>query len=129
MKKIDMFVFGVNITCVIIVIGMLFLSLMTGSERLLNSMPIVDIVAGLIIFVRFIYDENYKIQYYIGFIICSKVFSKLMDLVIENFAVTIISLGIVLVVVGFVSAIFTGWMYQYFKEMSYKQRNDIEELK
>lgn len=125
LKKLDLFVFIVNFSVVLLSALLIFIGAKTGSEKIIDSSAFFSFLGAAIIFIRFLRDKDFKVKFYIGFIICTRVCSKIYNFIIENFATDLMSLMIIIIVLGFIVSIAAGWLYQLFKESSYNHISKV----
>lgn len=133
MKKIlkffkENFVFGVGVLQAIVILSFLFIN----DNELFKLALKVARYFGVIIFIIWLNDKRYKFLYYLGYVAVSIFLGKILEVVLPNLIDVIVSsrtsLIILLSILCILESIVLQFIYNIFKDMSYKKNSDNIEL-
>lgn len=97
MKRIDMFVFIAGIVSTLIAVVLMLIAINTSDRELITIGKYITYGIGLVIFARFVQDEYFKFKYYLGYVVSNTI----------------------------IGAFISAFLFQLFKEMSYKKMNRL----
>lgn len=125
MKKIDMFVFISNIVSVIAIIILTLVSIIMRNSNFVKFGELINTIVGIMIFVRFLKDDNYKFKYYLGYIFSNIFIGVIFKETIRVFSVDFVSVLATMLIGGIVTSYISAFLFQFFKEKSYLKNNKL----
>ena len=126
MKRIDMFVFIAGIVSTLIAVVLMLIAINTGDRELITIGKYITYGIGLVIFARFVQDEYFKFKYYFMYVVSNTIIGAFLETT-SIFFRTKSLLGAILFIItlGLIGAFVSAFLFQLFKEMSYKKMNRL----
>lgn len=123
MIKLDRLVFFAGLISNFILIVLSLFTTQSNANFIIKVGDTVLLLTGLAIFVYFLLDKNFKILYYIGYILSQRAISFIFQVgIFKAFTITNPTILLMISIVsGLITSFTSGALYQYFKEMSYRK--------
>lgn len=124
-KKMDKFVFYTTLLSWLSLLLLLAIAINTHDKWLFRNAEHVSIPFGIAIFINFMNDKDFKILYYIGYILASSVINNIFQVISLSFIDGLASIMVLFLALGIISAFINGYLYELFKQKSYAKNREF----
>lgn len=124
-KKMDKFVFYTTLLSWLSLLLLLAIAINTHDKWLFRNAEHVSIPFGIAIFINFMNDKDFKILYYIGYILASSVINNIFQVISLSFIDGLASIMVLFLALGIISAFINGYLYELFKQKSYAKNREL----
>lgn len=125
LKKMDKFVFYTTLLSWLSLLLLLAIAINTHDKWLFRNAEHVSIPFGIAIFINFMNDKDFKILYYIGYILASSVINNIFQVISLSFIDGLASIMVLFLALGIISAFINGYLYELFKQKSYAKNREL----
>lgn len=125
LKKMDKFVFYTTLLSWLSLLLLLAIAINTHDKWLFRNAEHVFIPFGIAIFINFMNDKDFKILYYIGYILASSVINNIFQVISLSFIDGLASIMVLFLALGIISAFINGYLYELFKQKSYAKNREL----
>lgn len=125
-KKIDKFVFAMGVLSWVSIFVLSFTAIFTKNIEISKAVVFVPYFFGVPIFIKFLRDEDYKVLYYFLYCLCNTLNTKVFEFASNCFYSTGMFISIILLFfLVIVSPFISGYLFEFFKQKSYKRYKNI----
>ena len=121
----DKFVFYTTLLSWLSLLLLLAIAINTHDKWLFRNAEHVSIPFGIAIFINFMNDKDFKILYYIGYILASSVINNIFQVISLSFIDGLASIMVLFLALGIISAFINGYLYELFKQKSYAKNREL----
>lgn len=121
----DKFVFYTTLLSWLSLLLLLAIAINTHDKWLFRNAEHVSIPFGIAIFINFMNDKDFKILYYIGYILASSVINNIFQVISLSFIDGLASIMVLFLALGIISAFINGYLYELFKQKSYAKNREF----